>query len=199
MKVTVVGMLCCLLSLACTDKQKTFLPEAVPASAIAVIGGSEQDTTALTVEGNKAIAPQIQDRDTVIYEMPSYYLWYRKDLPKSYRKQEHQFRTERKVYWQDVKVINVFLANYTDVPLEFNGDWELQQWNGQDWEQPQLKHLPDTAETEWINDEQAHRLYCFRIPVGDFYYLPKGRYRINKLVAPHNQHVICLSAQFEIP
>lgn len=43
MKVTVVGMLCCLLSLACTDKQKTFLPEAVPASAIAVIGGSEQD------------------------------------------------------------------------------------------------------------------------------------------------------------
>ena len=33
MKVTVVGMLCCLLSLACTDKQKTFLPEAVPASA----------------------------------------------------------------------------------------------------------------------------------------------------------------------
>lgn len=51
MKVTVVGMLCCLLSLACTDKQKTFLPEAVPASAIAVIGGSEQDTTALTVEG----------------------------------------------------------------------------------------------------------------------------------------------------
>lgn len=30
-------------------------------------------------------------------------------------------------------------------------------------------------------------------------YLPKGRYRINKLVAPHNQHVICLSAQFEIP
>lgn len=95
MKVTVVGMLCCLLSLACTDKQKTFLPEAVPASAIAVIGGSEQDTTALTVEGNKAIAPQIQDRDTVVYKMPSYYLWYRKDLPKSYRKQEHQFWTER--------------------------------------------------------------------------------------------------------
>lgn len=62
MKVTVVGMLCCLLSLACTDKQKTFLPEAVPASAIAVIGGSEQDTTALTVEGNGAIALQIQDR-----------------------------------------------------------------------------------------------------------------------------------------
>ena len=60
MKVTIVGMLCCLLSLACTDKQKTFLPEAVPASAIAVIGGSEQDTTALTAEGNKAIAPQIR-------------------------------------------------------------------------------------------------------------------------------------------
>ena len=56
-----------------------------------------------------------------------------------------------------------------------------------------------TVETEWINDEQAHCLYCFRIPIGDFYYLPKGRYRINKLVAPHNQHVICLSAQFEIP
>lgn len=55
MKVTVVGMLCCLLSLACTDKQKTFLPEAVPASAIAVIGGSEQDTTALTVEGIKPL------------------------------------------------------------------------------------------------------------------------------------------------
>ena len=34
MKVTVVGMLC-VLSVACTDKQKTFLPEAVPASAIA--------------------------------------------------------------------------------------------------------------------------------------------------------------------
>ncbi len=61
------------------------MTEAVPASAIAVIGGSEKDTTALTVERNAAIASQIQDRDTVVYEMTTYYLSYRKDLPKSYR------------------------------------------------------------------------------------------------------------------
>lgn len=40
---------------------------------------------------------------------------------------------------------------------------------------------------------------AFMEMTAEWVYLPKGRYRINKLVAPHNQHVICLSAQFEIP
>lgn len=199
MKAMIVGILCCLLSFSCTNRKKSVLPEKTSDSAFVVIGGVEEDTVAITL-GEHADSTRIAaDKDTVIYEMPSYYLWYRKDLPKSDRKQAYEFRTERQVYWPDVKVINVFLANYTDEPLAFSTEWELQQWNGEDWQHPQMKHLPRVGEAEWMTDERGHRLYCFRIPIGDFCHLPKGRYRLNKTIMPHDQHVICLSAPFEIP
>ncbi|EJW91193.1 hypothetical protein, secreted, partial [gut metagenome] len=136
MKVMIAGMLCCLLSVACTNKQKTDLPEAKSDSDVTVIGGVQNDSIGTIAQENTNLG---QDRDTVIFEMPDCYLWYRKDVKNSASKQKYQLWTERKVYWQNVKVINVFMANYTDQPLAFNGEWILQQWDGKEWKELAMK------------------------------------------------------------
>ena len=48
-----------------------------------------------------------------------------------------------------------------------------------------------------FNKQKAPLLYCFRFPVGRYYYLPKGKYRICKSFSAKREYIE-LSAEFEI-
>lgn len=54
-------------------------------------------------------------------------LWYTKDLPEAYNG-ETRLWTEYEVYTENVPVINVFVSNPTDIPLEFGRDMRFYLW-----------------------------------------------------------------------
>ena len=74
--------------------------------------------------------------------------------------------------------------------------WKLEQWNGKEWGIAKTK-----GDRSWFDDgfnkQKAPLLYCFRFPVGRYYYLPKGKYRICKSFSAKREYIE-LSAEFEI-
>ena len=46
--------------------------------------------------------------------------------------------------------------------------------------------------------KEAPLLYCFRFPIGEYYHLPKGKYRISKSFLLKEKDEINLYAEFEI-
>ncbi len=155
----------CTSIVSCTNKQK---------QQNTIIGGADDTTEIVITEDSSK-----QDRDTVIYEIPQCRLWYTKELSEADKGEEIRMWTERKEYWEDVQVINVFVVNPTDVWWNFGRDWSLYVWNGTDWAKPVFKQS-----LSWTDDafgiDKAPLLYCFRFPVGEYYHLPKGKYRLAK-------------------
>ena len=173
--------------LSCTNKRQKFQPEAPPDKELAVIGGSDTVTSIQVVSG---------DKDTIIYDTPECCLWYVEDLPDKYKGKPVSMWTERHVYWENVQAVNVFVANPTSTSLMYGRAWVVEQWNGKEWVMAKTK-----GDIVWFDDgfnnQKAPLLYCFRFPVGRYYHLPKGKYRICKSFHAKREKIE-LSAEFEI-
>lgn len=180
--------------LSCSHKPKMFQMEVSSDTTTCIIGGADSVTSILIYDVEKR-----EDKDTIIYEIPQCNLWRTEDLPEKYKDSPIQMWTERSVYWEGVKVVNLFVTNPTDIPFTFGRDWILYKWNGEDWIIPEA-----FSDCGWQQDafstDKAPALHCFRIPVGDIYYLNKGKYRLVKTFffwyEPNKD--IKLSAEFEV-
>lgn len=185
---------CLLLCGSCSNKQKKLQPEATNDRKVAIIGIADSSTNIMVADKN-----ELADRDTIIYEISDCYLWYTKKLPDEYKDQNPQMWTERTTYWEDVQAINVFVANPTNSWWMFGRRWDLNVWNGKDWVFPKNKR-----DLFWLDDgfaiSQSPLLYCFCFPVGEYYQLPKGKYRLSKGFSMNNGNdkYIDLHAEFEI-
>lgn len=170
------------LIVSCTHKQK---------QPNTIIGGADSTTGIVITEKNSKL-----DRDTVIYEIPRCKLWYTEELSETDNSEEYRMWTEHKQYGEDVQVINVFVMNLTDVWWNFGRDWSLYVWNGTDWAQPMFKQsLSWTDEAFGVG--KAPLLYCFRFPVGEYYHLLKGKYRLVKTFLANGKK-LTLTADFNI-
>lgn len=158
-------VLCAFIVVSCTNKQK---------QQNAIIGSADSTTEIVIAEKNSK-----QDRDTISYELQDCLLWYTKQLPEKYRDQKACMWTEYENYRKNVQIINVFVANPTDAWWLFGRSWNLEVWNGEKWISPKSKR-----DLSWFDDgfaiEKAPLLYCFRFPVGRYFYLSEGKYRIKK-------------------
>ena len=181
------AMLSSVVCLSCTNKRQQFQPEATADKELAIIGGGDTATSIQVVSA---------DKDTIIYDTPECCLWYVKDLPDEYKDKPISMWTERPVYWENVQVVNVFVANPTSVSLMYGRGWDLEQWNGEKWVRAKMK-----GDIVWFDDgfnkQKAPLLYCFRFPVGRYYHLSKGKYRICKSFFAKRDN-ITLNAEFEI-
>lgn len=95
-------------------------------------------------------------------------------------------------------VINVFVSNPTDIPLEFGRDMRFYLWKNDKWCPPEQR---DTSYTiVWNSDafmiEKAPLLYCFRYKLNE-YYIPKGKYRVQKSFSRGDEHIL-LTDSFEV-
>ena len=111
--------------------------------------------------------------------------------------QGFQMWTESEVYWENVAVINVFVTNPTNEKFWIGRDWSLRIWNGVQWCIPQEKFELNVKADAFCKKE-APLLYCFRFPIGEYYHLPKGKYRISKSFLLKEKDEINLYAEFEI-
>ena len=100
-----------ILLAACVNKPGQPVQEA---TSTAVIGGADSMTSIVVADTCASF------QDTVTYELRQCQLWYTKDLPEEYNG-ETRLWTEYEVYTENVPVINVFVSNPTDIPLEFDG------------------------------------------------------------------------------
>lgn len=174
--------------LSCTHKQQQSQSEATPDKESVIIGGKDTATSIQVVTTNK---------DTAVYDTPECCLWYIEDLPNKYKDKPVSMWTEYSVYRENIQAINVFVSNPTNVPLSFGRKWDMHVWNGSKWVSPKAKFSPFI----WKDDETAMPkgmlLHCFRFPVGRYYHLPKGKYRISKSFHIERENIE-LSAEFEI-
>lgn len=158
----VLTIMLCIAVVSCTNNQK---------QQNTIIGGADS-TTEIIINGKSS-------KNTVSYELQDCLLWYTKQLPEEYKDRKASMWTEYENYGKDVKAINVFVANPTDAWWLFGRSWYLEVWNGKKWSSPKSKR-----DLIWFDDgfaiEKAPLLYCFRFPVGRYYDLPKGKYRIKK-------------------
>lgn len=183
-----------LLNTSCINKQRKFQSEATNDTKIAIIGFNDSLIDITVTDKDK-----LSDKDTVIYEVPGYWLWFTKELPSKYKNQDFLMWTECKVYWENVAVINVFVTNPTETPLEYGRKWTLRKLNEQgEWVTPKTRYSPIIWEQDLLIDSKAPLLYCFRFPIGEYYHLPKGIYRIGKSFALQGKKDFDLYAEFEI-
>ncbi len=96
--------------LSCTHKRQQSQQEATPDKESAIIGSID---TVTSIQVTSA------DKDTVIYDTPECYLWCVKDLPDKYKDKTVSMWTERPVYWENIQVVNVFVANPTLTSLMY--------------------------------------------------------------------------------
>ena len=72
------------------------------------------------------------------------------------------------------------------------------EWNGKEWVLAKIKGPYRIAwPDDGFNNQRAPAWYCFRFPIGSYYHLSKGKYRIYKSFYAGRQE-IALHAEFEI-
>lgn len=120
------------------------------------IGGADS-TTQLSVTDNLEM-----DSDTLIYELPQCQLWKTEELLAEYKGKPIEMWTEYKTYREDVAVINVFVTNPTDIPLDFGRRWNLYVWKDEKYDTPELKVPYLMWEEDLFISKEAPLLYCFR-------------------------------------
>ena len=96
-----------------------------------------------------------------------------------------------------LRSISVFVTNPTNEKFWIGRDWSLRIWNGVQWCIPQEKFELNVKADAFCKKE-APLLYCFRFPIGEYYHLPKGKYRISKSFLLKEKDEINLYAEFEI-
>ena len=174
--------------LSCTDKRQQFQPEVTPDKESVIIGGNDAATDIQVVSA---------DKDTIVYDTPECCLWYVKDLSDEYKNKTISMWAEHTIYRENTQAINVFVANPTNVTLSFGRKWDMHVWNGSKWVSPKAKFSPFIWKDDEIAIPKGMLLYCFRFPVGRYYHLPKGKYRISKSFHAKRKNIE-LNAEFEI-
>lgn len=177
-----------ILLAACVNKPGQPVQEA---TSTAVIGGADSMTSIVVADTCASF------QDTVTYELRQCQLWYTKDLPEAYN-EETRLWTEYEVYTENVPVINVFVSNPTDIPLEFGRDMRFYLWKNDKWCPPEQR---DTSYTiVWNSDafmiKKAPLLYCFRYKLNE-YCIPKGKYRVQKSFSRGDEDIL-LTDSFEV-
>lgn len=182
MKTTILFLgLACAFVVGCDDKPKKGN----------VIGGADRGT-AIFVSAKDGNA----DSDTVHYEMPECGLVFTDSLV-STADTAVRMATARSAYWVNVRVVDLIVTNPTSEPLSFGRDWFLLVWDGEKWSYPRLKVGGMAWEDDLFTIAKAPLRYCFRLPVGDYYLLPKGTYRLSKSFWQNGRERL-LCADFEI-
>ena len=154
-----------------------------------------------TVDKTENQTKSLKDYQTVSYEMPEVVLLYSKALPDIVCTTEEKYRvwTEQECYPQNVTAINYFVENRTDTWWTFGRDWTLQIWDGAKWCPPKQKKVLFWFD-EGFGKRRAPLLYCFRIPIGEYFFLPKGKYRVKKdfIQNDRKNQFLDLYAEFEV-
>lgn len=138
------------------------------------------------------------NRDTAIYEMPGYSLWYTCKLPAKYMAGGSRMWTEHETYQKSVNAVNVFVANTSDTTLTFGRKWSLYFWNGREWTGPETRGGMIIWEDDLAISDEAPLLYCFRFPVGEYYCIRKGKYMITKDFVYTDGKELVLKACFDV-
>lgn len=181
----------CTFFMSCSNKHKRFQPNATNDNIVTIIGRADTSTNIRIEEKNKT------NRDTIKLESPGFNLWYTKELPEKYKDHGFLMWTESKVYGEDVSTINVFVTNPTNKKFWMGRDWSLRIWDGTQWCIPPIKSELNVF-ADALSKKEAPLLYCFRFPIGEYYYLQKGKYRISKSFLLQEKDEINLYAEFEI-
>lgn len=168
-------VLACALCAGCGGKSKSGK----------VIGGADGPTRVM-----------VADKDTVVYELPECDLYYTDSLVPS-ADTAVAAATEHPVYWENVRFVNLFVTNPTDEPLSFGRSWWLSVWDDGHWGFPEMKVGGVAWEDDLFTVDKAPLRYCFRLPVGEYYLLPKGKYRLSKSFVVKGERQ-SLYAEFEV-
>lgn len=119
--------------------------------------------------------------DTVAYEFPQYQLWFTDTLEGGGTGDgEVRAWTERERYRVNEEVVVLWVENGGREPLTFGRGWEVEWWNGELWTMPELRRSIVVWEDDKFTSGRGGLRYCFRVPVGIYYFLPEGRYRVGK-------------------
>lgn len=191
MKATILFFtLPCLLGAACSGNSQTGT-EHDPAT-IGIIGGADTATGIFITDGNARA-----DGDSLVFQTLQCRLWYTDKLPDGYKDSLISMWTERPVYRKEVNDISVFVANPTDRPISYGREWLLYRWDGKAWTNAEWKISDFSWQDDLFGTGQAPLLHCFRFPVGKYYRLTKGKYRISKRFYTDGK-TITLEAPFEV-
>lgn len=180
------------ICISCSNKRQQLQPEATPDKEPAITGGNDTAT-------NIRISSQdtLPDKDTIVYDISECCLWYAKDLPDEYKDKPVSMWAEHSVYWENVHAVNIFVSNPTNAQLSFGRYWDIDVWKEEKWVSPEMK----VSCMIWPDDEfimhKGMLLHCFRFPVGKYYHLPKGKYRISKPFGLAGKSIE-LNTEFEI-
>ena len=95
-------------------------------------------------------------------------------------------------------MINVFVSNPTDIPLEFGRDMRFYLWKNDKWCPPEQRDTSYTIvwNSEAFMIEKAPLLYCFRYKLNE-YYIPKGKYRVQKSFSRGDEHILLQYADWD--
>lgn len=137
------------------------------------------------------------DKDTIRYYIPECFLVDVQDLWDEREDTSVVMWMERSTYGTDVETIHIFVDNPTTTSLTYGRDWHLYRWNGKEWVMPKIKGSDIAWPSDGFDNRKAPSRYWFCFPIGSYYYLSKGKYRICKSFYAGSQR-IALSAEFEI-
>lgn len=101
--------------------------------------------------------------------------------------------TEKTIYPKTVETIDVYVYNPTDTPFCFGRRWELEVWENGKWQPARCKATTILCKDDQMRGNTTPETLCFRFPIGKWYELKEGKYRISKFF---NGRV--LSTMFEI-
>lgn len=156
----------------------------------AIIGSADTATTITATDGNP-------EHDPNIHEIPQCRLWYTAVLPTQLDTDTVHMSTDQLIYSEDTDTINVLVANPTTTPLAFGRSWFLHCWDGTRWSVPERRITGFSWEDDLFSTGTAPALLCFRIEIGKYYRLTKGKYRLTKKFYQNGKE-ITLSADFNI-
>lgn len=104
--------------------------------------------------------------------------------------------TEKPIYSTTIKHLTIWVDNNTDIPLDMGRNWSIEFWNGKEWVVPTMK-----KDLYWLDDargsKETHMRYYFKYPIGEYYILKQGKYRIAKTFVQEST-LIKLYADFEV-
>lgn len=158
--------LCCLT--ACTDVRKSapVVPEMGGDAGVADSAGAAEVSEAPKRAGRGLVAWD--------YDLLSC------DIAYAPGRGDAALWTERQAYAEEVSSIDVFAYVATGKSLSFGRSWTLEKWDGNRWADAEWRVGGFISQDDAMAFDTIPLLLCFRVPVGNFYYLSKGRYRIGK-------------------
>lgn len=171
---TLILLLFCIHIVGCTNKEKKETAANVVNDTVVV----EQDS----------VKPEVSYYDFSIIAIEA--------LQPNLTNKRISMGTEKPIYSTTMKHLTIWVDNNTDIPLTIGRNWSIEFWNGKKWSVPTMK-----KDLFWWDDARAGKdiyiRYYFQHPIGEYYVLKRGKYRIVKKFS-QEQSLIKLYAEFEV-